>query len=133
MKKILLTAALLPALACAQDYQGMSEQDMQKMMQGMQRAQSCMQGLNPAELEALSQRGQAMQKEVQALCSSGKRDEAQARGMAFAREMQGNQTMQQMSKCGKMMAGMMPASPFLDQLKQSGQPGDDGTQHHICD
>ncbi len=131
MNRILLIAALLPTLALAQDYQGMSQQDMQKMMQGMQQMQSCMQKVNQAEMEAAGKRAEAMQKEVEALCAGGKRDEAQAKGMAFAREMQQNPAMQQMGECGQMMAGMMPASPFLEQIKQSS--GESGGSRHICD
>ncbi len=129
--RLFLIALLLPVAAIAQDYQGMSQQDMQKMMQGMQQMQSCMQNINQAELQALGGRAEAMQREIKTLCQKGQRDQAQGRAMSFAMEVQQNHSMQQLSRCGEKMAGMLQASPFLEQLKQAAVAN--AANQHICD
>ena len=68
---------LLPVIAIAQGYQGMSEADMQKMMQGMQEAQACMQGIDQARLDAFSQRAEKIESDIMALCAKGDRDAAE--------------------------------------------------------
>lgn len=128
-KLITLSLMLLPALAFAQqNFQNMSQEDMQKMMANMQKMQACMQGVDQQELEAFSQRGQQMEQEVRKLCAAGKRDEAQSKAMAFGKEVMANQAMKQMTKCGEMMAGMMPKLPFLEQVKEEKMKST-----HICD
>ena len=57
MKKATLIIALgLSGSAFAQGHPGMSEADMQKMMQNMQSAQTCMQGVDMAKLDAFGKR-----------------------------------------------------------------------------
>jgi len=62
----IIPVMLLPVIAVAQGYQGMSEADMQKMMQGMQEAQACMQGIDQDRLDAFSQRAEKIESEVAA-------------------------------------------------------------------
>ena len=124
----IIPVMLLPVIAVAQGYQGMSEADMQKMMQGMQEAEACMQGIDQDRLDAFSQRAEKIQSEVKLLCARGERDAAQQKGLAFAREMNTDPDIQKMRICGEKMRGMMPMMPFM---AESGSPDTSGK--HICD
>jgi len=114
----------LPLSAFAQDFQGMSEAQMQNMMQQMQGMQTCMQAIDPSEMEAFEQSAKKMQAEVDALCASGQRDAAMAAAMAFGKEVSTNKAMQEMRKCGEGMASMMPKVVTT---------AEDGAKHHVCD
>lgn len=119
---------LLPVIAVAQDYQGMSEQDMQNMMQQMQEMQNCMQSVDQSKMEAWEQRGNKLQAEIESLCAKGKRDAANKKAMAFAKEISSDQDIQKMKQCGEKMRSMMPPLPYMNL---------DGTRDksgsHICD
>jgi hypothetical protein len=129
MKRLLIvTAVLLPATAIAQGYPGMSEADMQRMMQGMQEAQACMQGMDQARLDALSQRAEQVESEVKALCAKGERDAAEKKGLAFAMEVNADPEVQKMRNCSENMRGMMPPMPFMAQTDSP-----DTKDRHICD
>lgn len=119
---------LLPALAIAQNYQGMSESDMQNMMQQMQEMQTCMQDIDQSRMKAFEQQASKLESEVNSLCANGKRDAAQQKAMAFAQEMNSNPDFQKMRGCGEKMRGMMPTMPYMDQHKASDKDGG-----HVCD
>lgn len=101
---------------------------MQKMMQQMQQAQSCMEGIDQAELTKFEQRAKQMEASVKALCASGKRDEAQQEAMTFGREVASTPAMNKMRECSKMMEGAMPGMPNMHDYS-SGESDD----QHICD
>jgi hypothetical protein len=129
MEKLLIALLLiLPVLASAQNFQNMSEADMQNMMQQAEKMQACMAGIDQSDLEKFEQRANQMQARVDTLCASGKRDEAQKEGIAFAREVSSNESMKKMQTCGKMMEGTMPGMPTMPQ----DAPGESENQH-ICD
>ncbi len=117
---------LIPMIAAAQNYQGMNEEDMQKVMQQMQKMQACMQNVDQDKLKALEQRSKKFEAEVKSMCDSGKRDKAQQKAISFGMEIAKDPSMQQMRKCGELSKGMMPKMPFMDQDK-------DYSSHHVCD
>ena len=117
---------LIPMVSVAQNYQGMSEADMQNTMQQMQKMQSCMSNVDQESLKALEQRSYQIEAEVKSLCASGKRDEAQETAISMGKEMMSNPAMQEMKKCGEMMQGMVPQMAFMDQDK-------DFSDKHVCD
>jgi hypothetical protein len=119
---------LFPALAIAQDYQGMSEQDMQNMMQHMQEMQNCMQGIDQSKMKVFEQRANKVQAEIETLCANGKRDAANKKAMVFAQEMSSDPDIRKMRKCGEKMRGMMPPLPYMDMDSTSETSGG-----HICD
>ena len=123
-----LISLLLPALAIAQNYQGMSESDMQNMMQQMQEMQTCMENIDQPRLKAFEQQASKLESEVKSLCANGKRDAAQQKTMAFAQEMSSNPDIQKMMECGEKMRGMMPTMPYMDKTKASDTDGG-----HVCD
>ncbi|MGD8803718.1 MAG: hypothetical protein PVG12_11080 [Gammaproteobacteria bacterium] len=103
---------LMPTLVFAQKYPAMNEADMQQMMQQMGQMQSCMEKVDQAKLQALGERSQQMEAEIKSLCTSGKRDEAQQKAIAFGREIANDAAMKAMMKCTEGMQSMMPEMPF---------------------
>ena len=122
---LFILTLLLPAITMAQGYPGMSEADMQRMMQNMQGAAACMQGIDQARLEAFGQRAEKVESEIKALCAKGERDAAQSKGLSFAREVNTDPDILKMRKCGENMRGMMP---FMAQAGSA-----DASGKHICD
>lgn len=116
---------LLPLSVFAENMGGMSEAQMQQMMQMAQGMQTCMQNVDQAEMQAFEQRAKQMSVDTQALCASGKRDEAMQLAMAFAKETSGNKAMQAMKKCGEGMKNMIPKVAAAAQNDKLGR--------HICD
>lgn len=119
---------LLPVSAIAQNYQGMSEQDMQNMMQQMQEMQTCMQDIDQSRLEKFEQRATSVEAEVKSLCASGKRDAAQQEAVAFAEEISSDPDIQKMRKCTENMKDMMPGMPYMNQASEP-----DTSASHVCD
>lgn len=129
-----ILALLLPVTASAQGYPGMggggmSESDMQNMMQQAEKMQACMQDIDQSRLKEFEQRARKVEAEVKSLCASGKRDDAQQEAMAFGKEVAGNPDIQKMVECGKMMSGMMPEMPYVGQTDST----DDSSATHVCD
>jgi hypothetical protein len=129
----IILALLLPLTAIAQNYpgmggSGMSESDMQNMMQQAQKMQTCMQGIDQSRLQAFEQQASQVEAEVKSLCRNGKRDDAQQEAIAFAREITSNPDIQKMMKCTEGMSNMMPKMPFTDQAS-----GSDTSVKHVCD
>ena len=127
-----ISVLLLPVIAIAegypQGYQGMSEADMQRMMQNMQEAQTCMQGIDQDRLDGFRQRAERAESDIKALCAKGERNAAEKTGLAFAREMNTDPDIQKMRECGEKMRGMMPEMPFMAQAESPDTSG-----KHICD
>jgi hypothetical protein len=106
---------------------GMSEEQMQHMMEQAQKMQECMARIDQSGLDALAARADAMEKEVKALCDAGKRDQAQKLAIKYGREISASPEMQALQKCGEMAQGMMQQMPMMSDL---GQEYDD---QHVCD
>ena len=130
---VVISLLLLPSAVLAQNnpnYQNMSDQDMQQMMQQAQKMQKCMQNIDQDKLDALDQRSEQMDYEIKTLCAEGKRDEAQAKAVAFGMEMAKDPTMLEMRKCGEMYKGMAQKMPFMEQYQTDEK---DRSSHHVCD
>ena len=124
---------LLPTAALAQNnpnYQNMSEQDMQQMMQNAQKMQECMRHIDQDKLDAIDRLSEEMDDKIKALCAEGKRDEAQAKAMAFGAKIAKDPTMQEMRKCDELYKGMAPKMSFMDQYQKDEK---DRASHHVCD
>ncbi|MCX7102344.1 MAG: hypothetical protein NTX38_12915 [Methylobacter sp.] len=121
----LVSLLLCPGLVFAQmPAEGMNQENMQKMMEGMTAMQNCMANVDQSEMQKYQARAMAMQEEVKNLCGKGKRDEAMSRAMKFGKESMGNPALQEMQKCGQGMQGMMPQTI-------PGNTNDKPT--HVCD
>ena len=127
MKTIISTLFLiLPFVAAAEQRPAMSDENMQQLMQQMQKMQTCMQKIDQAELSALEQRSKEFESQIKSLCGQGKRDEAQEKAILFAEEISKAPAMKILKKCSEHMQGAMPAMPFTDQDL-------DFSNHHVCD
>lgn len=110
-----------------------NEQQMQHMMEMMQRAQTCMSNIPAGKLDAMASKARQMEAEIKQLCAAGKRNEAQTLGMRYGQEMSNGPVARGMRKCSKMMVGgmahmgssIMPGMGFPD-VKAMGKS-------HICD
>lgn len=127
MKKLVITLlCLMPITSFAQNPMGMSEADMQNMMQQMQKAQACMEKIDQAELEALEKKANQFEAEMKSLCASGKRDEAQEKAMVYMKEVVNSSAVKEAKRCGEMMQGMMQSMPLVNEEK-------DYSKQHVCD
>ncbi len=124
MKHWIIALIFMPLLVAAQP-PGMSEQEMQRMLEKAQKMQECMQGIDEAAIKAMEEKSKAFEQKVKALCQAGKRDEAQQLAIQFGREMAANETMKKIQQCSKIMQGMMPQLHIPSQQKLKEQ--------HICD
>jgi len=110
-----------------------NEQQMQQMMEMAQKAQACMSTIDRGQLNEMASKAKQMETEIKQLCSSGKRAEAQSRGMRYGMEMSQSAVAKEMRKCSEMMSGafagmgssIMPGMGFPD-VK-------DMESAHICD
>jgi predicted transcriptional regulator len=135
MKKLAATLiCLMPMISFAQNPMGMSQEDMQNMMQQMQQAQACMEKIDQSELEALEKKSKQFDAEMRSLCASGKRDAAQDKAMDYMREVVNSPVVKEAKRCGEMMKGMMQGM-----MQGMNQPGSlmtedkDYTNMHVCD
>jgi len=131
MKKLAITLlCLTPILSFAQNPMGMSEGDMQKMMQQMQEVQACMKKIDQSELNGLEKRSEKFEAEMKSLCASGKRDAAQEKALVYVKEIVKSPAVQAAKKCGEKMKGMMQgmtqSMPFMEEDK-------DYSSQHVCD
>ena len=133
-KSAIILLCLMPITSLAQNPMGMSQQDMQKMMQQMQEAQACMEKIDQSELKALEEKSKKFDAEMRSLCASGKRDAAQDKAMDYMREVVNSPVVQEAKRCGEKMKGMMQGM-----MQGMNQPGSlmtedkDYTNQHVCD
>lgn len=125
----LLMLALMPVAANAQ-FGNMSEAQMQQMMQQGLKMQQCFSQIDQAAMERLSERGQAIEAEITALCQAGERDQAEEKAISFAREMAGDPAVQTMKKCGE---GMIDLLPKIVAEQDDNERGEGSRSRHICD
>lgn len=125
---IAIAAVLLVVMqpAAAQNPAGMSEADMQKMMQGAQEMQACMEKVDQDAMEKLGEESKQLEAEIKSLCAAGRRDAAQERAMAFGMKLAKDPAMKVMAECSKKMAGLAPKMPYADAEQ-------DYSKRHVCD
>ena len=119
--------SLFAFAAHAQNPAGMSDADIGKMMEGMQAMHECMAKLDQAALEQFGKEGEQMNAEVKALCTEGKRDEAQAKAMEYGKKVADDPTMKAMAECGRQMQNAMP------QMQSSAPTPEELQNRHVCD
>jgi len=119
---------IVPALAIAKNYPGMSEADTQMI----QKMQSCMEKVDQQQLKALEQRQNRFDAEMKSLCDRGKRDEAQKKAVLFEKEMMKNPAIQAVNKCSEIGKGMVPDMPDMPDMPVLDQNEVDSNEH-VCD
>lgn len=96
----------------------------------MMAVQECFSKIDQSNFTALESRGKEMQKEIETLCASGKRDEAMKTAFKYGKEFNATPEYQEIRKCSEMMAAMMPnmPKPFMPPAEEDANDGG-----HICD
>ncbi|MDF1879868.1 hypothetical protein JHD50_00895, partial [Sulfurimonas sp. MAG313] len=75
--KLLFLIPLALIQVFAQNIQGIDEQQMQKMMAGLQDLQVCMSKLDMSALQKMQTEAINTEKDVKEMCANGQRDKAQ--------------------------------------------------------
>ena len=126
-----ISIAILVCISFVQPAQagaGMSEEQMQQMMQAAEKMQECFAKMDQSAMQSLTAKGEKMQAEVKALCATGKRDEAQSKAIEYGKEIANSKEMQEMKKCTEMAGDMMQHMPM-----SPGADGDFSGMGHVCD
>ncbi len=129
-KTILLIGLMMAGSAAAQSAPpGLSQEDMNKLMNQAQQLQACLSSLDAQAVERLKNESIAADARMNALCKDGKRDEAQAYAAKFGQQMQASKDLQAFQKCGEQAMGLMKDVPMqkVMQVAQNQQMG------HVCD
>lgn len=128
-----LAIALLlsaPMTVLAQNPMGMSEADMQNMMQQMQKAQACMEKIDQSQLDSLEVKAKQYEAEMKSLCASGDRDKAQEKAMIYAKDIMNHTAVKEARHCSEMMQGMMKG---MMQNMSVMEEQKDYSKIHVCD
>jgi len=121
--KFFTSLLLLGSLTYAQDMSQINPEQMQSMMQEMQKMQVCMSKIDFSELENLQTEATLIEAELKKLCQEGKRDKAQSKAIAYAHKVMKMPALVQMQECNKnsAMADLMKID--IDNFQTS----------HVCD
>lgn len=126
----LVATLLLFTASMSTGAQGMSQEEMQQMMQQGAAAQKCFADIDQSAMQQLDAKGRQMEAEIKALCAEGKRDEAMSAAMKYGGEIRDDPQLQAIRKCSEMMQGMMAQMP---KPYMPPEPGEDGKGGHVCD
>ena len=121
--KSITSLLLLGSLAYSQDMSQMNQEQMQIMMQEMQKMQVCMSKIDFSQLENLQTEATLIETELKRLCQEGKRDQAQSKAVNYAHKVMKMPALIQMQECSKnsAMAELMKINI------------DDFQTTHVCD
>ena len=126
MRRIHATALLSCLYATAPGAQVLGEDQVRMLMEQAQGIEACMTRMDPRTMADLRQRGERVSAEIQSLCRAGRRDEAQARAVAFGQEMAGSPAMAGLEECGGPLAALVPGAI-------AGLNGDGSDSVQVCD
>lgn len=121
--KTLLLSALSFSLLIAQDMSQMNGQQMQNMMQDMQKIQVCMAKVDFNSLAALQEKSYTVQKEIEKMCKNKQKDKAQEKAISFSNEVMSYPAIIQLKACSKGSA--------MESLMNTSQT--DFQKQHVCD
>lgn len=98
-------------------------QNMEVMMQDMQKMQVCMSKIDFNALSVLQEKSYSVQQEIEKMCKNKQKDKAQERAMAFSKEVMSYPAIVQLKQCskGSSMEGMMQTAKT------------DFKKQHVCD
>ena len=100
-----------------------------KMMEAAQGMNSCMhEKLGDEGMKRMEEKGKKHGQELKALCEAGKKDEALALQMDYAKKMQDDADFKAMKGCSEKYKDTMQNSPYAEQMKH-GEPMKEG---EIC-
>ena len=123
---IVMTLVISPPFTLQAD-QGISEEQMQQMMEQAKKMQECMAKVDQSALDVLAVKSEKIHKEMKALCDAGNRDQAQKTAIAYSKEISTSKEMKAMKKCTEMATNMMQDMPMMQDMDK------DYKKLHICD
>jgi predicted lipoprotein len=132
MRILLSTPLLLTAIGIASPVWAMDAQSMQGMMAAMEQMQTCIAGIEQHKLKELEGRSNAINRELSALCHAGDRDEAQARGIKYAKEISENPDLKKLQVCAEQLNGTMAGMPGMPGMPDMSFP-EVNDNNHVCD
>ena len=98
----------------------------QMLLGQAEQIEQCMAEANNSATQDLLQRGERVSAEIENLCKAGKRDAAQAKALAFGREMADSPAMANLQECAGALGALLPAA--LASLN-----GDAANAMQVCD
>jgi len=128
MKMIMMVLFLIFPIAATAQNQGVSGNNMEKMMQLMQEMEQCMAKVDQAALKAFEKESEKLSDELEVLCNKGERKKAQKKAIAFGKKVMKNPAIKQMQKCGELTKGLLP-----EQAEPSIEDTFDFSNRHVCD
>lgn len=105
-----LLASCVMLICNAAQAQVVDSGQIQMLLDQAQNIEQCMSRLDASATEALRARSERVTTEVESLCKAGKRDEAQAKALAFGREMANSPAMQNLQECSGPIGALLPAA-----------------------
>lgn len=120
-----LAACVVASWSVAQA-QVLDSGQIQMLLNQAQDIESCMAELDASATQALRARSERMTVEIERLCKAGKRDEAQAKALAFGREMADSPAMANLQECSGPLGALLPVA--LANLR-----GDAADAVQVCD
>jgi hypothetical protein len=130
---VLLGVMIMSGASQAQEQPGqMSDEQMKAVTQYAQEMQACMAKIGQADILKMQDEGNAREAEVRKLCAAGQRDKAQAKAVAYSKELMAQPSVQQMQQCLKNIK--KPPMAGEDTEASSISDFTDLDEHeHICD
>ena len=123
----LFILTLIPITGLTQQ-PGISQEQMQQLMQQAQQMQACMSRVDQSAMMEMGQKAQAVEAKIKSLCQAGKRDEALDTAIAFGRKMADDENIRIARECGKMAQKMLPDFKFPTSKAEA-----EAQNSHICD
>ena len=131
MRTIIITLVLITFTTSAAAFNGNSGMqgiDMKNLAAKMGEMEACMKTVDQKALQQLQTRGEAVAEDVEALCSKGKRDQAQQKAVEFAKEVRNSPVLAKIRECGKIVSMAQTMPPAFNTYKNT-----DFDNRHICD
>ena len=95
----------------------------------MAEMQQCVAEIDQAKLRQFQQESQALNQELEKLCKSGKRSQAQGKALEFALKIRTSTELNQIRQCMALMEGM----PGMPQQQDFVSMASDADDKHVCD
>lgn len=129
LSKSTATAWLAGAIfgfASAAHGQVLDSNQIQMLLGQAQQIEQCMTEANTTVMQDLHERGERISAEIESLCRSGQRDAAQAKALAFGREMADSPVMASLQECAGALGALLPAA-------LAGFQGNSSDAMQVCD
>jgi hypothetical protein len=105
------TLAMLVSVFCGvarAQAQALDSAQIQMLLNQAQDIEGCMSQLDAAATRDLRARSEQVTADIERLCQDGKRDEAQAKALAFGREMADSPAMENLQQCVGPLGALLP-------------------------